>query len=236
MESKPVILWFRRDLRLADNPAVDAAVRLRCPVIPVFVLDERDGHCWDNGAATRWWLHGSLAALNERLGELGGRLILRRGDATRELGALVDESGAGHLFFSSLVGAARRLERAVEQRLGDRVDLQAFPGHTLHEPGSVRTTADEPYKVFTPFWRACGGLPDPAEPLAAPGTMRFSERQLHTDELSDWTLRPSSPDWAGGLRDSWTPGEEGALARSREVFYVKRHDSDDPDRPDRAAT
>ena len=237
MGNQPVILWFRRDLRLADNPAVDAAVRSRCPVIPVFVLDQRHDHCWDNGGASRWWLHGSLKALNDGLGELGGQLILRRGDSTRELEALVEESGAGHLLFSRLPGSgSRRLERELEQRLAGRVELQSYPGHSLHEPGSVRTVAGEPYEIFTPFWRACRALPDPAEPLAAPQTMKFCGRPTRSEELADWALTPSSPDWAGGLRESWSPGEQSALAHTREFLDVIRNYAGDHDRPDREGT
>jgi deoxyribodipyrimidine photo-lyase len=237
MGKKPVILWFRRDLRLADNPAVDAAARAERPVIPVFVLDERPGRCWDNGGASRWWLHGSLAALGGSLGKLGGRLILRRGDPAREIEAHIEESGAGHLFFQTSTGtASKRLELEVEQRLAGRVAVQAFAGHSLYPPGSVRTAAGEPYRVFTPFWRACRGLPDPAEPLAAPEKMLFHERKSGSHDLADWALTPSSPDWAGGLRESWTPGEQGALARAHRFIDVIRNYGDDHDRPDREGT
>jgi deoxyribodipyrimidine photo-lyase len=237
VKNRPVILWFRRDLRLADNPGVEAALQYGCPVIPAFVLDERARADWDDGGASRWWLHGSLAALNERLHALGGRLILRRGDSLRELEALVEESGAKTLIFSRVAGSAsQRLERVVEQRLGEQLDLRVFSSHVLHQPGSMRTKAGDIFKVFTPFWRACRDLPAPTEPLTAPATMQFSEQQIHSEELADLALTPSSPDWAGGLRESWTPGEQGALARTREFFDVIRNYAEDRDRPDYQGT
>ncbi|MDO9125684.1 MAG: deoxyribodipyrimidine photo-lyase, partial [Parvibaculum sp.] len=97
MSASPVILWFRRDLRLDANPALAAAVA-RGPVIPLFILDPADMP----GAASRWWLHGSLHALGESLARLGAPLILRRGSPSEILPALAAETGARAIFWNRL--------------------------------------------------------------------------------------------------------------------------------------
>ena len=90
---KPVILWFRRDLRLHDNPALERAFATGSPVLCLYVLDPmQDGRA--PGAASLWWLDKSLRALARSIAERGGRLILRRGDSEAELRRLIDERGA----------------------------------------------------------------------------------------------------------------------------------------------
>lgn len=235
MPDQPVLLWFRRDLRLADNPAVHAAVGSGRPVVPVYVLDERDSHCWDAGGASRWWLHHSIESLDRDLQSLGGRLTLRRGETAEVLEKLADETGAGHLVFSRFGGPeSDLLEKTVSDRLGHRLELEPCSGYLLNEPGTVRTASGDQYRIFTPFFKACLQLPDPAAPLDKPGKMRFGTPVM-SDELADWSLTPGNPDWATGFRDVWTPGEKPAAIRSRELLsgrldrYAKERDRPDHD-------
>ena len=86
------LLWFSRDLRLSDNPALIAAVARGRSVIPVFILDDTDAGEWAPGGASRWWLHGSLDALSSSLRERGSRLILRRGKAEVVISQLLKSS------------------------------------------------------------------------------------------------------------------------------------------------
>ena len=99
-DSPPTILWFRRDLRLADNPALTAAVGRSRPVVAVYVLDDADAGDWAPGGASRWWLHGSLARLAEALAERGSRLILRTGPAAAAIDRLVAETGADEVYWN----------------------------------------------------------------------------------------------------------------------------------------
>src|SRR5271169_5695736 len=94
------LLWFRRDLRLADNPALDAAVASGRPIIPVFIMDDADAGNWPTGAASRWWLHGSLNALTKSLNARGSRLILRNGPAVEVIPRLVMETGASAVYWN----------------------------------------------------------------------------------------------------------------------------------------
>ncbi len=207
--SKPVIVWLRRDLRLADHAAF-AAAAARGPVLPVYVLDDETPAHRRMGGASRWWLHHSLAALDEALRGKGSRLILRRGKSEEVLAALVAQAGA------SEVHALHHYEpwwRNAERAVAKRLDLHLHHGNYLAPPGSVVTGSGSPYKIYTPFWRAlCQQMPPPP-PLSEPARIAAPQVWPDSDSLDSWNLLPTRPDWAGGLREEWTPGEAGALAR-----------------------
>ena len=198
-------------MRIADNPALSAAVALGGPVVVVYVLDDVSAGIRPLGGASRWWLHHSLAALGADVRGRGGRLVLRRGDAISEISALVDETGATAVYWNRRYTAARELDADLKNSLRGRgLDVQSFQANLLFEPWTVSTAEGNPYRVFTPFWRACLDKGTPRDPLPAPETLTTLE--VPTDDLADWALLPTSPDWAGGLRDRWTPGEASALA------------------------
>ncbi|WP_184043211.1 cryptochrome/photolyase family protein [Roseospira visakhapatnamensis] len=213
----PVLLWLRRDLRLSDHPALTAALESGRPVIPVYVLDGEDpGEAArptmrSLGGAARWWLHGSLAALAAALAARGSRLILRRGPVVRALADLAAETGADTVVWTRHAGAD---ESPLAEALG-RAGLTArrFRGTLLFEPEEVRTKQGQPFRVFTPFWKHLQTLDPPPRPLPAPERLPAPETWPASDALDDWSLRPTRPDWAGGLREVWTPGEAAAHAR-----------------------
>ena len=212
--ARPVLLWFRRDLRLADNPALNWAARTGRPVIPVFVLDDGQPGIRPLGGASRWWLHGSLDALRTALEALGSRLILRRGAADAVLAQLARETGATDIVWNRLhdPNAVLRDKRVRARFAESGVAVRSFSAGLLFEPWTIRTGQGNPYRVFTPFWRRClqEGFDGPGEEppaLAAPAVWP------NGDELDDWGLRCSTPDWAAGLRAAWRPGEAGARMR-----------------------
>lgn len=146
----PIIVWLRRDLRLADQPAFQAAAE-RGPVIPVYVLDDDTAKHRRMGAASRWWLHHSLASLAADLEQAGSRLILRRGKSEEVLATVAAESGAREVHGLHHVEPWwRNAERAVSKVL----DLTLHEGIYLAPPGSVLTGGGTPFKIYTPFWRA----------------------------------------------------------------------------------
>ena len=109
----PVIFWFRRNLRLHDNLALDAAAESGRPVVPVYISDELD-----TGGASRWWLHHSLAALAEDLKECGGGLVVRTGEPEDLLPRIAAEIGADSLYFCNRYEPlARDQERALGEVL-----------------------------------------------------------------------------------------------------------------------
>ncbi|WP_156679860.1 cryptochrome/photolyase family protein [Sphingomonas profundi] len=203
----PVLLWFRQDLRLADQVALVAAAG-EGPVVPVYVLDDAAPGDWRIGGAQRWWLHHSLTALAEALKAKGVPLILRRGDSADEIARLAAEVGARR------VHALHHLEpwwRAAEAAVAGRLDLCLHDGTRLLPPERVLTGTGGRYRMFTAFWRALEQQMPPPAPLPAPKRIEAVARPPASDRLADWALLPTKPDWAGGFAE-WTPGEAGATA------------------------
>ncbi|WP_088343529.1 MULTISPECIES: deoxyribodipyrimidine photo-lyase [Rhodomicrobium] len=220
MAPRPILLWFRRDLRLSDNAALEAAAASGAPVIPVYVLDDESAGDWAIGGAGRWWLAGSLRALGADLQARGSRLILMRGETLKVLSALAKATSAEAVYFTrGYEPWARRLETALHARLkAEQVACRRFGGHLLLEPEAVANKAGEPFKVFTPFHRACAAMEPPPAPLSAPKMLAAPARWPMSDTLEDWALEPRRPDWAGGMRAFWTPGEAGARRRLDEFI------------------
>ena len=234
---RPTLAWFRRDLRLTDNPAWSWAVGTGRPVVPVFVLDEEEGE-QPIGGASRWWLHGSLQGLGRALRGQGSRLVLRREAAGRAITELVGETGASTIVWNRLYEPAiARRDEEIEERCAETgLETRTFQAGLLFEPVDVRSGTGRPYRVFTPFWRKCleHGFARPvaaSPPPAAPATWPAS------NDLGSWNLRCSEPDWAAGFRDVWQPGEDGAQRRLRAFLAgaVEQYDQD-RDRPGIEAT
>jgi len=216
MNPTPSIVWLRDDLRIADNPALDAAVSRGGPVVVLYLLDDESPGIRPLGSASRWWLHHSLAALQDALHELGATLTLRRGSALTELPALIEQSGAGAVYWNRRYGAARDIDARLKTQFAQAgLEVASFQGSLLFEPWTIRTGSGTPFKVFTPFWRACLASGEPREPLDAPTALAgFAGADAPaSDELDDWQLLPPRPGWAEGLRETWTPGEAGAHER-----------------------
>ena len=205
----PSIVWLRDDLRVTDNPALTAAVERGGPVVVVYLLDEVSEGIRPLGAATRWWLHHSLTALAATLDELGASLTLRRGAAETELPRLANEVGAGAVFWNRRYGAAREVDARLKSSLRDAgLDARSFQANLLFEPWTITTGEGSPYRVFTPFWRACLARGVDRDPLPAPTSL--VGLTVASDALDDWALLPTRPDWTAGLRETWVPGEAGA--------------------------
>ena len=208
----PVILWFRRDLRLSDHAALGACLRARRPVIPVFILDDTDRDAWRLGAGGRWWLHHSLAALDAGLRRRDSRLILRRGRWSEALPALVRETGAAAVHAGRLYDPASREEDAlVTGRL--EVPVHGHRTRLLAEPWAVQTKQGEPFAVFSAFARASLAAGTPAPPVEAPGHLPAPAAWPRSDDLATWQRAAAQRKGGCGLRDAWTPGEAGAHRR-----------------------
>jgi deoxyribodipyrimidine photo-lyase len=203
------VVWLRDDLRLADNPALSAALKRGGRVVVVFVLDEESDGVRPHGGASRWWLHHSLSALAASLGKIGGVLTLRRGPAAAEITSLVEETDAEAVFWNRRYGSARDIDADLKHSLRERgLEVASFQANLLFEPWTVTTAEGNPFRVFTPFWRACLDQTAPREPLAAP--TKLQSHKLASDDLASWELLPTRPDWAGGLAERWVPGEASA--------------------------
>ncbi len=212
----PALVWFRDDLRLADQPALRAAIETGAPVLCVYVWDEESPGLRAMGGASKWWLHQSLLALGKSLEKIGGRLDILRGPAQDVLLPLA--ANLGHVFWTRRYGAAEiRIDEAIKSALKDAgIEAKSFNGQLLFEPWTVRTKVGDYFRVFTPFWRACLALPDPDQPTPAPKKLKGADwpkgapARVTLDQMG---LLPVKPDWAAGFRESWTPGEAGAKAK-----------------------
>ena len=200
----PVIVWFRQDLRLSDNPALRAAAALGAPIIPLFVLDDAVAGDWAWGGASRWWLHHSLASLDKSLKD---HLVLRKGTAAKIISALVSETGADTVFWNRCYEpfTAERDTTLKMVLTGDGIAVESFNGSLLHEPWELKTKTDNPFRVFTPFWNAMCERHVGAAHLT-PGNLKFAKAE--SDDLNSWKLMPTRPNWSKGF--DWTPGEQGA--------------------------
>jgi deoxyribodipyrimidine photo-lyase len=185
-QDAPVLLWFRRDLRLSDHEALDAAARTGRPVIPVFLCDELVEPL---GAAPKWRLGLGVARFAQALEGRGSRLILRRGAALPTLRALVAETGAASVWWSR-AHDPDAVARDTEVKAGlkaDGIDARSFPGHVLFEPWTVKTGTGGFYKVYSPFWRAVRDR-EVGPPLAAPARLPAPDIWPASADLADWRL------------------------------------------------
>ncbi|MXP14291.1 deoxyribodipyrimidine photo-lyase [Altererythrobacter confluentis] len=208
----PQIVWLRRDLRLSDHPAFFAAAEAG-PVVPVYVLDDNAAGEHAYGGASRWWLHHSLQSLASQLGAHHSRIILRRGDAVEQLADISRELGG------TPVHALRHYEpwwRKAQGALAQQVDLVLHDGNYLLPAGAVTTGSGSPYKIYTPFSKAVMEQMPPRDALPEPEHISHPHSWPKSDDLADWGLLPTTPDWAGGLQDFWQVGEAAAQDRLAE--------------------
>jgi deoxyribodipyrimidine photo-lyase len=204
------LVWFRRDLRLDDNPAL-AAAAAHGPVAPLFVWAPDEEEPWAPGSASRWWLHQSLAALSADLAQAGARLRLSRGASVEALLAECRRTGARRVVWNRLPEPhLRGRDEAMARALASAgIEAAAFDACTLWRPGSIRNGSGNGFQVFTPFWRAGAAMPVEA-PGPRPARLQGVECDGEGLPLAELGLLPAV-DWASGLHAAWAPGEAGAL-------------------------
>jgi deoxyribodipyrimidine photo-lyase len=209
------LAWFRQDLRLHDHPALAAAIASGT-ALPVYILDDESPGDRRMGAAQRWWLHHSLAALRKHLAALGTPLILRRGRSSTELVRLAEETGA------AAVHAHRHYEpwwQVAEAEAAQRLPLILHEGNQLANPRSVLNGSGLRYRVFTPWFRRLQEQMPPPMPLPRSESIDSPGVIPASDDLDAWGLLPRHPDWASGFA-GWTPGERGARSALRTFLPI----------------
>jgi deoxyribodipyrimidine photo-lyase len=241
LAQSPVILWFRNDLRLADNPALDAALASGRKILCVYIHDEQSAGLRPAGGASRWRLDLALRALSESLARLGGELFFLRGDSEKLAPRLAEASAAQKILWNRRYGGGEIAQdtrlKALLRRQGREVG--SFNGSLLAEPWEVATKTGGSFKVFTPFWRALRENLQRTTPLPAP--LKISHTLWPEDgpprvKLDDLSLAPKNPDWARDFPDP-AAGENGARQRL-ERFLGEGLDgyAQQRDRIDRSAT
>lgn len=216
LRAETVLMWFRLDLRLSDNPALCAAAATDLPIVPLFLWAPEED-LLAPGAASRWWLHQSLLQLDRSLHAKGSRLIVRRGPSAETLLAVAAETGARRIFCSRVYQpASLALESTLRSKLEPyQITIEAFNAGLLFDPGSIRTASGRSFRIFTPFWNAVwnarGSL---RSPLKAPASLPGPRRWPRSLAISSLGLEPKI-DWAAGMRAVWAPGEISARTRLR---------------------
>ena len=237
--ARPVLLLFRHDLRMSGNGALDAAAASGKPVVPVYIRETGGPRFRAPGAAWLWWLHHSLEKLAAALEETGVRLSFRSGIQRDIVESLVEETGADMVLWNRRYDpAGMEADAEIKSAMKERgLHAESFAGALLHEPWQVKTGSGGYYKVYSPFWRAFSAGFELQAPAAAPRALRRFDGKVTSEALDEWRLLPTSPDWAGGLRETWKPGEDNAH-RLLDAFLdgaIKGY-RDERDRPDIEST
>ncbi|MGF1548631.1 MAG: cryptochrome/photolyase family protein [Thiotrichales bacterium] len=208
---RTLLVWFRQDLRLADNPALWHALQNNARIIPVYIHAPEEASNWTPGGAARWWLHHSLTALAQAFATRGARLIVRRGASLSSLLDLLRESGADGVYWNRQYEPwATGRDRAVKTALREQgFTAESFNAALLHEPWTVANKAGEPFRVFTPFWKHCLEKGIDHTVLPAPDAIASPEIPLASLAPEALGLLPKTR-WDAGFHDAWQPGETGA--------------------------
>ena len=232
------LVWLRRDLRLADNPALCAALDAGLTPIPVYIHDEPAGS-WPLGAASAWWLHHTLVEFDNSLRALGSRLLIIRGDSEAELLRLCQTLNVSHVFWNRLHEPhSRQRDTRIKTALRNRgLTATSFNAELLREPRELLKADGSPYRVFTPFWKALQKSSPVRAPLPAPRSLPApgyaDGEDLGIEQLA---LLPTIP-WYRGFAAHWQPGEAGAYRALQEFCAAALADyPDDRDLPALAGT
>ncbi|MEP1230104.1 MAG: deoxyribodipyrimidine photo-lyase [Litorimonas sp.] len=226
-DTTPVIIWFRRDLRLADNPALDKAVQTGRPLILVYIQDP--SYESKASGAKNIWLHHSLLSLTQDIQMRGGELIIRRGAAQDILNDIIQNTDAKAIYWNRrYTESGRCIDAEIKLNFKNRgIDVQSFNGNLLTEPWEIKTKTDGFYKVFTPYWRSVRSKLKIGDILPVPS--KLLSHKITSLEVSDLNLCPDNLDWGGTIMQGWNAGEAGAhdrltqfLENSLEDYAVQR--------------
>ncbi len=206
-QSQPIIVWFRQDLRLSDHAALWHACQMGRPIIPLYILDDVNPGQWKMGGASRWWLHHSLAALDQSLQKVGSQLFILQGDSLTLFPQLIKKYGVHAIYWNRCY---EPFFLKLDQQLTELLpSCQSFNCSLLFEPDEVLNQQHQFFKVFGAFWKKClkisATIP---QPLAPP--KKFTTAKIAAETLSSLHLLPTHPNWAQGWDKIWHVGEQAA--------------------------
>ena len=222
MSKAPIIVWFRQDLRLSDNPALHAAYETGYPIIPLYILDDENAKEWKMGAASRVWLRHSLEALNK---DLSDHLVIQKGDATEIIPDIISKTKAVGIYWNRCYEPWRiKRDENIKSFLKDEMkdlDVQSFNGSLLWEPWTIKNQSGDPYKVFTPFYRkGCLNAEEPRKPLDRPSRLTYGDTDGLGITFKDLDLLPAKKegDWDERMISHWNISEDGAHKRLKDFL------------------
>ncbi|MES2308592.1 MAG: deoxyribodipyrimidine photo-lyase, partial [Verrucomicrobiota bacterium] len=211
MPQKQAIVWFRSDLRLADNPALDHACSRGYSILPIYIYSPEEEQQWALGGASRWWLHHSLHSLDSSLRARGSKLLIFQGRTLCTLLSLVEKTGATALFWNrryepDIITRDKNIKEVMRSKA---MEVETFNGSLLHEPWTIQNKSQRPFQVFTPFWKNALEITHPSPPLPAPDQIPLPSDLPDSISLYSLALLPTLP-WDQGFYTRWKPGEIGA--------------------------
>lgn len=220
---KKAIVWFRKDLRLSDNPALTQAVEENNEIIPIYIYEEGIPNAWEIGGASKWWLHHSLQSLCDHFDSFGIKLILKKGNPLAILESLIEETQATAIYWNRRYEPYSILnDSKIKQTFNKhRIECKSFNGSLLIEPWEVLTQKNTYFKVFTRFWNQSLKILDVPKDLPIPNLKRNTNINFLSDNLNDWELLPKNPNWAREFKQSWNPGE--IYAQKKLVHFIENH-------------
>ncbi|MGH8050401.1 MAG: cryptochrome/photolyase family protein [Arenimonas sp.] len=205
------LVWLRRDLRLSDNPAIQAALNAGYAPVLVYIHAPEEENPWQPGAASLSWLHYSLESLKKTVAEKGGRLIIRSGASLVELKKLIEQTQAEAVFWNRLYEpACIARDIAVKESLKQLgLHAESCNGALLVEPWTIKTLSGDPYRVFTPFWKNAVQNIDNIQPTSAPKSLPTVPAKIKSESIVSLKLLPKIK-WDNTFWEFWQPGEAGA--------------------------
>ena len=208
MKKGTAIHWFRQDLRLSDNPALDSAAQYET-LIPIYILDEVNSGEFKMGAASKWWLHQSLTKLNE---SLDGKLLVYQGNPHEILNKLIEEQEVSYVTWNRCYEPWRiDRDKEIKRNFEDKnVAVESFSASLLWEPWTISKDDGTPYRVFTPFYKkGCLNSEEPRLPAGRVDLSNLYSEDLSSDSITDLNLLPTIK-WYESFEEEWNPGEIGA--------------------------
>ena len=208
MKKGTAIHWFRQDLRLSDNPALDSAAQYET-LIPIYILDEVNSGEFKMGAASKWWLHQSLTKLNE---SLDGKLLVYQGNPHEILNKLIEEQEVSYVTWNRCYEPWRiDRDKEIKRNFEDKnVAVESFSASLLWEPWTISKDDGTPYRVFTPFYKkGCLNSEEPRLPAGKVDLSNLYSEDLSSDSITDLNLLPTIK-WYKNFEQEWNPGEIGA--------------------------
>lgn len=227
--SCPILVRFSNDMRLDDHEALSEAVKKGAPIIPfyidtVYTKLKKPSYWVDIGSAQKWWMHHALVNLQKELRDLGSDLVIRRGDPDTVIDALIRETGACAVYWNRRYEPhTMAFDITLKERLGSTgIVWQSMQGNVLIEPWQLLNGSGTPYKVFTPFWKACLAYFQERRvkrPIPAPKVVLSPARWPDSLTVEDLHYLPDTPDWAA---DTLAPVWQGRI--SHDAAMTRLHD------------
>jgi deoxyribodipyrimidine photo-lyase len=217
------LVWFRQDLRVADNPALMTACAEHEVVIPLYIYDPKTSVL---GRAQQWWLHHSLLALDQSLQKYGLNLILRQGDPLQIVAEIINQLSITNVYWNRCYEpqAIQRDTLLKSKLLEQNIQVTSFNASLLNEPWTILNQQGEYFKVFTPFWKNClktiSSKPTPSAYQIKP--MHQTQKiEIFSESIMTWNLLPKHPNWAARFPEYWQPGELGAQEKLQQ--FIEHH-------------